>query len=72
MLAQTTLTLKELEQQPLENIFESVSRYQQILTVQLTNGLEVLIQPKLKLKPLPTLNGYMPKGWKDAIYEKAE
>ncbi|KHD06363.1 hypothetical protein PN36_06990 [Candidatus Thiomargarita nelsonii] len=66
MSVQTTLTFKELKQQPLEDIFESVLRYQQILTVQLTNGLEVLIQPKLK--PLPTLDGYVSKGWKEAIY----
>ncbi|MEN8217411.1 MAG: hypothetical protein ABFS56_13800 [Pseudomonadota bacterium] len=72
MSVQTTLTFKELKQQPLEDIFESVLRYQQILTVQLTNGLEVLIQPKPKLKPLPTLDGYVPNGWKEAIYDESE
>jgi hypothetical protein len=70
MPMQNTLSFNELKQQPLEDIFESVLRYRQILTVQLTNG-SVVIQPKPQLKPLPTLEGYMPNGWKDAIYPSA-
>jgi hypothetical protein len=37
------------------------------VTVQLPNGESVLIQPKLKLAPLPSLEGCVPAGWKDAI-----
>ncbi len=28
--------------------------------------------PHIKLKPLPILEGYIPKGWKDAIYNESE
>ena len=29
----------------------------------------VTIKPLPRLKPLPVLEGFVPKGWKDAIYE---
>ena len=38
------------------------------LTVQFPDGEAVTIQPKPKLQPLPILEGYVPKGWKDEIY----
>jgi hypothetical protein len=28
----------------------------------------VTIEPTSQLKPLPELDGYVPEGWKDAIY----
>ncbi|NJP08788.1 MAG: hypothetical protein HC866_04310 [Leptolyngbyaceae cyanobacterium RU_5_1] len=52
------------------SIAEFLSRVLQegTLTVQLPNGESVIIQPKPTLKPLPVLNGFVPEGWKDAIY----
>lgn len=38
------------------------------ITVQFPDGEAVTIQPKPKLQPLPVLEGYVPKGWKDEIY----
>ena len=38
------------------------------VTVLLPDGKEVLIEPKPRLKPLPVLEGYVPAGWKDALY----
>ena len=38
------------------------------LTVQFPDGEAVTLQPKPKLQPLPVLEGYVPKGWKDEIY----
>ncbi|KAM3110762.1 hypothetical protein ACJ2PR_24995 [Phormidesmis sp. 146-33] len=38
------------------------------LTVQFPDGEVVTIQPKPKLQPLPVLEGYVSKGWKDEIY----
>ena len=29
----------------------------------------VVIPPESQLLPLPVLEGYVPQGWKDAIYE---
>jgi hypothetical protein len=28
----------------------------------------VVIQPAPSLKPLPELEGFVPEGWKDAVY----
>ena len=68
MLTQETLSLEELKHKSLEEILQSVWVNRQILTVRLTNNVEVVIQPKAELKPLPVLEGYVPKGWKEAIY----
>ena len=68
MSVQETLKLEELKHKSLEEILQSVSVNRQILTVRLTNGAEIIIQPKPELKPLPVLEGYVPEGWKEAIY----
>ena len=68
MSAQETLKLEDLKHRSLEEILRSVSANKQVLTVRLTNGAEVIIQPKPELKPLPVLEGYVPEGWKEAIY----
>lgn len=64
-----TLKLQEIEEKKLKEVFQIVLSKQMVLTVQLPNGEEVIIQPKPPLKPLPILEGYVPKGWKDAIYQ---
>jgi hypothetical protein len=64
-----TLKLKELEEKQLKEILQNVSTNKQALVVQLPDGEEVIIQPKPLLKPLPILEGYVPEGWKDAIYQ---
>ena len=61
--------LKELEKKQLKEILQDVSINQQALVLQLPDGEEVIIQPKPLLKPLPILEGYVPEGWKDAIYQ---
>jgi hypothetical protein len=63
-----TLKLRELEKKKLKEIFQIVLTHQLVLTVQLPDGEEVVIQPKPPLKPLPILEGYIPEGWKEAIY----
>ena len=63
------LTLAELETRQLREILETVLLKHIALTVQLPDGDEVVIQPKARLKPLPVLNGYIPDGWRDAIYD---
>ena len=64
-----TLKLEEIEKKKLKEILQAVLTKQQALTVQLPNGDEVIIQPKPPLKPLPILEGYVPEGWKEAIYK---
>jgi hypothetical protein len=40
------------------------------VTVILPGEEAVTIGPVEPLKPLPELDGFVPEGWKDAIYEK--
>lgn len=64
-----TLMLEEIEKKKIAEILQAVSSQKQVLTIKLPNGDEVIIQPKPPLKPLPALEGYLPEGWKDAIYK---
>jgi hypothetical protein len=66
------LTLEDVKYRTVEELLRSVSTAQEILDIMLPNGAEVLIQPKPPLQPLPELDGYIPAGWKDAIYTDAE
>ena len=54
----------------IKEIIHDVLSQNQVITVQLPNGDEVIIQPKTGLKPLPVLDGYVPDGWKEAIYDE--
>lgn len=71
-MKEQTLTLKELKNKSLEEVLQLSLINKQIMIVQLPNGGKVIIQPKLQLKPLPVLEGYVPKGWKEAIYNESE
>ena len=64
-----TLALDDLKAQTLEEVLREVVRRQEVLTVHLPEGETVAIQPAPRLKPLPVLDGFVPGGWKDAIYE---
>jgi hypothetical protein len=64
-----TLELKDLRGRTLEDILFEVVTQQKVLTVRLPEGNTVAIQPVPHLKPLPMLEGFVPNGWKDAIYE---
>ncbi|MEM7587450.1 MAG: hypothetical protein AAF560_28940 [Acidobacteriota bacterium] len=67
-----TLTIEELKARSLEQVLESVLKEQEILTVKMPGGQEVIIQPKQTLEPLPVLEGFVPAGWKDAIYDEPQ
>ena len=64
-----TLVLDDLKARTLEEVLREVVMRQEVLTVRLPEGDTVAIQPSLRLKPLPVLDGFVPEGWKDAIYE---
>jgi hypothetical protein len=63
-----TITLKDIERRSLEEVLREVAEGSINLVVQMPGGEEVVIQPKPRLKPLPVLEGYIPEGWKDAVY----
>jgi len=64
-----TLVLDDLKGRTLEDLLREVARQHKVLRVRLPEGETVAIQPVPRLKPLPVLEGFVPKGWKDAIYE---
>lgn len=64
-----TLTLEAIKSISLEDLFSRVLQGRQTLTIRVTNDQAVVIAPQEKLKPLPVLDGYIPQGWKDAIYD---
>jgi nitrogen fixation protein len=66
------LTLDDVKYKSVEELLRVVSTDQQVLRITLPNGTEVIIQSLPQLQPLPTLEGFVPKGWKDAIYNHAE
>lgn len=43
--------------------------WEEVLTVRLSEGETVAIQRTPDLKPLPVLEGFVPEGWKDAVYD---
>jgi hypothetical protein len=65
---QRTLTLEELKQQSLEDLLHEIITQGTIIVVRLPEGGEIVMEPKQPLEPLPVLDGYVPEGWKDAIY----
>ena len=67
-MASQTLTLEELKHIPLDEIIRQVLDQRKTVTIRVSDDQEVTIQVKPKLKPLPVLEGYIPEGWKDAIY----
>jgi hypothetical protein len=71
MLKQETIKLEDLEDKSLDQILHLVLNDQRILTVVLPDGAEIIIQPKPQLKPLTTLEGYVPEGWKEEIYNES-
>jgi hypothetical protein len=63
------LALDDLEGRTWEEVLREVVRQHLVLTVQLPEGDVVAIRPEQRLKPLPVLEGSIPEGWKDAIYD---
>jgi hypothetical protein len=51
-----------------EEIFQQVAQGSTYFIVQMPDGKEVVIESRPRLKPLPVLEGYIPQGWKDAVY----
>jgi hypothetical protein len=64
-----TLMLEALKGISLEDLFTRVLKGRQTLTIRVSNDQAVVIVPQEDLKPLPVLNGYIPQGWKDVIYD---
>lgn len=70
MLTLQRRNMEELQSEGILDILQSVIERQQILTVVLPSGKEVVIQPQMELQPLPVLEGKIPLGWRDALYDE--
>ncbi len=77
-----TITAEEAKSSTGYDLVQEAARSQQPLIVMLEDGTAVSVQqyaPQAlpseetapKLKPLLTLPGYVPVGWKDALYDHA-
>lgn len=66
---QVGFTLEAIKGLSLEDLFAWVLQERQTLTIRLSNDQAIIIAPQEKLKPLLVLDGYIPHGWKDAIYD---
>ncbi len=64
-----TLTIDEAKAVPLEVLLKQVASTHEAIRIVLDDKDEVDITPTPTLKPLITFEGYVPDGWKDAIYE---
>jgi len=63
------LALDDLNEHTLEDVLREVAEQRQTVTVRLPEGESVIIKPAPRLRPLPVLDGFIPEGWKDAIYQ---
>ena len=64
-----TLTIMEANARSLADLLREVHRSQEPVRILMEDGNELEIKPAGKLMPLLTYEGYVPSGWKDAIYE---
>ena len=61
-------SIDELEGRTADEFLREVARGNHSVTVVLSSGDAVILQPTHALKPLPELQGCVPEGWKDAAY----
>lgn len=69
-MTERTVKAKDIEGRDAVDLLREVVRRKERLTVILSGEEAVSIGPALALEPLPELAGYVPKGWKDATYER--
>ena len=67
-MTERILTLEEVRERTVDELLRQVASEREAVTVVLGDGERVVIQPAPSLKPLPELEGFVPEGWKDAIY----
>jgi len=68
MMPEKILTLEEVKGRAVDELLREVTNQREAMRVVLENGDMVVIQPAVLLKPLPELEGFVPEGWKDAVY----
>lgn len=69
-MTERQITLAELKGRQWEEVLRDVADQQERVAVLLPDGREVVIEPRMPLKPLPELEGHVPAGWKDVLYAR--
>jgi hypothetical protein len=69
MESTTQIALETIKNLSVED-FLNLLRQKETLVVQVSSSESVRIKASLELLPLPKLDGYVPQGWKDAIYHE--
>jgi len=67
-MTEHTVTLEAVKGQSVEALLQQVVEQCVTVTVLLPDGAAVVLEPRPRLQPLPVLEGYIPAGWKDALY----
>jgi hypothetical protein len=67
-MTEHTVTLEAVKGQSVEALLQQVVEQCVTITVLLPDGAAVVLEPRPRLQPLPVLEGYIPAGWKDALY----
>ncbi len=67
-MTERIMTLEEARERTVDELLHEVASERAAMTVVLGDGEMVVIQPAPSLKPLPELEGFVPEGWKDAVY----
>ncbi len=61
--------LEKWEQVPLGEVIARILEQEETWIIRVSEEQEITLRPQARLKPLPTLEGYVPEGWKEALYE---
>ena len=64
-----TIRAENIESGDLVKLLRKVAKGRTRVTIILPGEDAVTVEPASPLKPLPELEGSVPEGWKDAIYE---
>ncbi len=69
-MTEQQVTVNELKGKEWEKVLGDIADQYSRVTVVLSDGREVIIEPRPRLKPLPELEGRIPEDWKDAVYAR--
>ena len=65
-----TIRADKIDSMDLVKLLRRVAKGRTRVTIILPGEDAVTVEPASPLKPLPELEGSVPEGWKDAIYQK--
>ena len=67
-MSDRTVLLEEMEPASVVELLRDAARQRETILLVMADGEAVEVRPARPLKPLLTLEGAVPTGWKDAAY----